>query len=108
MGLQAPLLCLLPSCSRQAEPALQDLGWVCGSLSQLGFGGRALEGLFLEYGPGGGGGLYGIRASVCSVSVFLLSKEGGQRATAPQRNECLPLPERSGWLSSRRGIQKRL
>lgn len=57
MGLQAPLLCLLPSCSRQAEPALQDLGWVCG-----------------------------IRASVCSVSVFLLAKEGGQRATGPQRN----------------------
>lgn len=105
MGLQAPLLCLLPSCSRQAEPARQDLGWVCGSLSQLGLGGRALEGMFLEYGPGR---VCGIRASVCSVSVFVLAKEGGQRATGPQRNECLPLPERSGWFSSRRGIQKRL
>ena len=75
MGLQAPLLCLLPSCSRQAEPALQDLGWVCGSMSQLGFGGRALEGLFLEYGPGGGGGALWDKGQC----VFCVSLSVGQR-----------------------------
>lgn len=74
-------MCPLPSCSRQAEPALSDLGWFCGFLAHrfgdLGKG--ALKAFPWNRDLGASVMMaLALSASVCSVSGFVLAKRKGQ------------------------------